>query len=242
MMLKGAAGIAVLFTLQVALAQDFRKNYDLPPGGQIEIVNVLGDIKVIGYDGRRVEVTGVKTGAKRASVQIDDFSSGNRIAIFTRYLPFHRGDAGVEFELRVPKSIAYNFTLISPFGGDVAASNVNGRLWAKSDRGNVQVREVGGKVSATSISGNVIAEIGRTQMPSHMRFSSVSGNIDVVAPPNLDALVNMSSSSGPLRSDFPIDIQELRYGAGRLGRGKLGSGRQILDISSVSGRVSLVQK
>lgn len=242
MMLNGAAAMAVLFTLQVAFAQDFHRTYDLPPGGQIKIVNVLGDIRVTGYDGRRIEVKGVKTGAGREAIQIDDFSGGHRIAIFTRHLPFQRGGAGVEFELRVPKSVAYNFTLISSLDGDVAASSVTGSLWAKSERGNVEVRGVGGRVSATSISGNVIAEIGKTQATSHMRLSSVSGNIDVVAPSDLDALVNMSSSNGPLRSDFPIDIQELRYGTGRLGRGKLGSGRQVLHVSSVSGRVSLVQK
>ncbi len=75
-----------------------------------------------------------------------------------------------------------------------------------------------------------------------MTFRSISGNVEVSAPSNLDALVDMSTASGMLKTDFPIDVQERRYGPGREARGRLGSGKQILWINSQSGRVSLIQK
>jgi hypothetical protein len=242
MMRKGVFGFALIFTLRIAFAQDFQKTYDLSAGGQIVIQTFLGNVKVTGYSGNSVEIKGYKKGPDRDLIKISDLSLGNRIEIVTRAPRFYQGTTTVDFEVRVPTSIEYNFDRLSSFSGNVEVTNVFGRLRAESVRGNVDVKDVRGLVSASSISGNVSAEIDRVQGPSNMKFTSISGNIDVSAPANLDALVDMSSASGLLRSDFPIDIQERRYGPGRWARGKLGSGMQILHISSVSGRVSLVQK
>jgi DUF4097 and DUF4098 domain-containing protein YvlB len=142
----------------------------------------------------------------------------------------------------VPASVDYNFTRISSFGGNVEVSRIGGRLRAESVRGNIEIRDVRGLVSAKSVSGNVNVEIAQGQVPSHMRFTSISGNIDVSAPLKFDAVIDMSSASGLLRTDFPIDVQERRYGPGRTARGRLGSGGRVLYISSVSGRVSLIHK
>jgi DUF4097 and DUF4098 domain-containing protein YvlB len=74
-----------------------------------------------------------------------------------------------------------------------------------------------------------------------MKFSSVSGNVAVRAPASLDADIEMSSVSGSLKTDFPIEIQERRYGPGRSARGRLGGGASNLRITSVSGRISLTR-
>ena len=242
MMRTSMIGLALFFTLQWAFAQDFQKTYDLSAGGQIVIGNFLGNVKVTGYSGTSVEIKAYKKGADRDLIQITDLSFGNRVELMTRYPQFYSGTSTVDFEVRVPTSVEFNFNRLSSFGGNVEVNNVFGRLRAESVRGNVEVKDVRGLVSASSVSGNVSAEIDRTQGPSNMRFTSISGNIDVSAPSNLDALIDMSSASGLLRTDFPIDIQERRYGPGRWARGKLGSGKQIIHISSVSGRVSLIQR
>jgi hypothetical protein len=242
MMRASIGAFAVLFVLQVALAQDFQKTYTLAEGGQILIGNFLGDIKVTGYSGSTVEIKAYKKGPERDAVEIRDLSFGNRVELSSHHPRFHRGQSTVDFEIRVPNSIRYNFARLSSFGGNVAVSNVIGMLRAESIRGNVEVRDVRGLVSASSVSGNVNVEIIQTREPGNMRFRSISGNVVVVAPANLDALIAMSSDSGMLRTDFAIDIQERRYGPGREARGKLGSGRQVLWINSNSGRVSLIQK
>ena len=75
-----------------------------------------------------------------------------------------------------------------------------------------------------------------------MNFTSISGNINVTAAAGLGAFVDMSSATGMLKTDFPIEIQERRYGPGRSARGRVGSGQQLLRMASVSGNVNLVQK
>jgi hypothetical protein len=242
MMRTSAVGLALLFTLRLATAQDFHKSYELSAGGQILIGNLLGNITVTGYSGTSVEVKAHKRGPERDAIQIKDLSFGNRIDLSPLYPRFHSGTSTVDFEVRVPDSVGYSFDRLSSFNGNVVISNVIGRMRADSRRGNVEVRDVRGWVSATSVSGDVIVDISRVKDPSNMRFRSISGNVVVSAPANLDALIEMSSDSGMLRTDFPIDVQERRYGPGREARGKLGSGKQILWINSNSGRVSLIQK
>jgi hypothetical protein len=242
MMRKSVIGFAILCFLRLAIAQDFQKNYDLRPGGQILIGNFLGNITVTGYSGSSVEVKAYTKGANRQAIRINDLSFGNRIELAPLYPPFYNSTATVNFEVRVPDSIPFNFDRLSSFSGTVVVSNVVGRLRADSQRGNVEVKDVRGLVSATSVSGDVVVEITRAQDPSTMRFRSISGNVAVSAPSNLYAFIQMSSESGLLKTDFPIDVQERRYGPGREARGKLGSGKQRLWINSNSGRVSLLQK
>ncbi|MBN1570979.1 MAG: hypothetical protein JXA73_24295 [Acidobacteria bacterium] len=238
----GLIGVAITVSFQLASAQDFHKKYKLPPRGLIIVENAVGDIKIKGHKGDEIEAHASKTGADRDSVEIIDTSMGNRIEIHIRPTQFRRVDAKVELIIRVPNSIEYNFERLSSFGGNVEVTDVVGRLRAESIRGNVELSGVKGLMIASSFSGNVRMEIEKSQDRNNMRFTSVSGNIDILAPSDLDALVDMSSSSGVLKTDFPLQIQESRYGPGRSARGRLGTGKQILRVSSVTGRVSLNQK
>ena len=250
MLRKSVVGLAVLFSLQLTFAQDFQKTYELSAGGEILIGNYLGDLKVTGYSGNKVEMKAYKKGPDRESIQIIDRSFGNRIDVLAQFPPFYSGKSSVDFDIRVPNSVEYKFNRLSSFGGNVEISDVIGQLRTGSIRGNVEVRDVRGTISASSVSGNVSVKIKGSPPPDKegsrpkpvMNIYSVSGNIDVLAPSNLDAVIDMSTVSGTLKTDFPIDVQERRYGSGRWARGILGTGTQVLRISSVSGRVSLVHK
>lgn len=242
MMRSSVIWLALAFSLQSGMAEDFRKTYTLPPGGQILIGNILGNVKVKGYKGTSIEIAAHIKGPERDQVGIQDQSTGNRIDLRPVYPQFHSGNTTVDFEIRVPSSVAYNFSRLSSFSGDVEVSNVMGGLRAESVRGSVDVKAVRGMVSASSVSGNVHVEIDQAVGRSNMRFSSISGNISVQAPAGLDALIDMSSMSGLLKTDFPIEIQERRYGPGLSARGRLGNGKQILHMTSVSGIVSLNQR
>ncbi len=235
-------GLTVLFSFQLAGAKDFRSDYTLVPGGQVFIENVLGDIRVKGFKGNSIEIVGNKKGDGSDLIEVVDNSTGNRIDIRIRPTRFPGSNARIDFEVRVPQAIEYNFTRIFSFSGNVHIEGVAGRLRAESVRGSVALKDVKGLVSAMSFSGNINVDIGKTQDRGNMMFSSISGSIDVSASSDLNALVDISCSSGLLRTDFPLEIQELRYGPGRSARGRLGAGMQILHIRSVTGRVNLIKK
>jgi hypothetical protein len=242
MMRKSIIGLALFFTLRLAFAQDFQKTYTLTEGGQIRINNFIGNVKVTGYSGSTIDIKAFKKGADRDLIQILDMSFGNKVELMARYSQFYTGTSTADFEVRVPNSAKYNFDWIASIGGSVSVSDVQGYLQARSEKGNVEIKDVRGLVSASSNSGNVTVAISRVQGPGKMRFGSTSGNVEVSAPANLDAFIDMSSTSGTLRTDFPIDVQERRYGPGRWAGGKLGSGLQSLRIRTVSGQISLIRR
>ena len=224
-----------------AAAQDFQRTYAISAGGHIRIGNISGDVKVTGYDGDSIIVNAYKSGPDRDRVQIEDTSGSDRLELRVRYPEFGGANASINFEVKAPRSVDYNFDRLGSVSGSVTVTGIRGRLRAESVSGNVDIRDVAGLVSAQAVSGNVNVEIARLEGAGDMKFSSVSGNVSVRAPANLDAAIEMSTISGSLRTDFPIEVQERRYGPGRSARGRLGTGAYSLRITTVSGRVSLTR-
>jgi DUF4097 and DUF4098 domain-containing protein YvlB len=233
--------IAVLIPAVLASGQDFHKTYAIASGGHISIKNISGDIKVTGYSTGSIEVIATKVGRDRDLIQVEDLSSGDKIEIGVKYPEHCNCDASVNFDVRVPAGVEYSYDHLASVSGDVDATSVRGRLSAKSVSGNVTVSDVTGIVSASSVSGDVNAQITRLEGEGEMKFSSVSGNVQVKAPGNPNADIEMSSVSGTLDTDFPIEVQKASYGPGRSARGRIGTAANTLKLSTVSGKVSLTK-
>jgi hypothetical protein len=250
--------LSVVSTL--ALAQDFQRSYRVGAGGRVSVRNVSGDVIVKGYEGDTVTVLGYKEGRDRDLLQVEDLSGEGRVDVRVRYPERCNCDASVRFEVRVPRSLSLEYDAFSSVSGDVAVDgatgsitaksvsggvrveNVSGRVEAKSVSGGVEVRQAAGTVSAKSTSGGVDVEV--VQLPAEggaqrMEFASVSGNVNVRLPSNLGAEVEMSTLSGALETEFPIQIEKREHGPGRSARGRVGDGARGLKLSSVSGDVRL---
>lgn len=236
-----AVGTALVgFALSAtAAAQDFQKSYKIGAGGQIRIGNVSGDVIVTGYEGDSVVVTATKKGRDRDLIEIEDRSGSGNVDVGVRYPKRCNCDASLQFDVQVPRSVLYNFDQISSVSGDVRVSGVSGRLHASAVSGDVTIRDVSGTVSASAVSGDVQVEINRLDGADDMKFNTVSGDVNVSLPSNLDADVDMSSFSGSIKTDFAIEVRAERYGSRNSARGKLGEGSRRLKMSSVSGDLSL---
>ena len=233
-----SVAVCLLLSLSVA-AQDFRKSYEVGQGGSISVRNVSGDVIVTGYEGETVLVLGYKEGRDRDLVQVEDNSAGNKVDVRARYPENCHCNASIRFEVKVPRG-DYKFDAISSVSGDVEVTGVSGELRARSTSGNVHVGEINGTVSGRSTSGNVEVEIAQLSGAGDMEFVSTSGNVRVKLPSNLDADVRMSTTSGGLKTDFPLTIEEPERGPGRRAAGRVGGGSRNLRLSSTSGSVSLL--
>jgi hypothetical protein len=222
-----------------ASAQDFQKSYTLNPGGQIKIGTISGDVIVTGYDGNAILVSATKEGRDKEKVDVDDLSSGNRVEIRVRYPKHCNCDASINFKVQVPRALNYQFEGINSVSGEVEIQGVTGEIHASSVSGEVRVKDVSGTVNASSVSGNVEVEIQKLSGNDDLKFSSVSGSVNVKMPGSLDADVDMSTMSGSLKTDFPIEVQKEKYGPRHSARGRLGDGTRRLRMSSVSGSLSL---
>lgn len=257
-MATALAFLLCAFTVEAA-AQDFQKSYPLGAGGAINIRNVSGNVNVRGYDGSAVIVNGFKEGQDQDKVTIEDASSGNSISVSVKYAPNCNCNASVRFEVQVPRNTSYDFNKISTASGnitmsgltgdmkvhtasgDVTISDVSGKINAATASGEMIVRNVTGTVSAKSASGNVDVQLTRLEGTGNMEFVSASGDVKVSAPADLDGNVQMSSATGSLRTDFPLQVEKGEYGPGERASGRLGSGSRSLRLSSATGNVSLLR-
>ena len=117
----------------------------------------------------------------------------------------------------MPRNVPYNYEDISSLSGYVGIASIAGQVRAQSLSGRIQIQDVRDAVNVNSISGDVI----------------------VHAPADLDAYVDLSTLSGSLWTDFPIRIFGRWPFGGQSARGRLGSGATSLKISSIAGRVCL---
>ena len=240
-----------------AAAQDFQRSYNVEAGGSVEIANVSGDITLTGHDGGAVVVNAFKQGRDSHLVEVEDRSTQGRVSLRAKYPENCNCDASVRFEVRVPRSANLAFDKISTASGNLKAEGFSGRLHLTTASGNVTVSRVGGEIKASSASGNVRVadatgevnassasgdvevELTRLEGAGDMKFSSASGDVHVRMPSNIDARVTMSTVSGDIETNFPIEVKTSRYGPGTTARGQLGSGQRTLKLSSASGNISL---
>jgi DUF4097 and DUF4098 domain-containing protein YvlB len=240
-----------------AAAQDFQRSYNLEAGGSVEIANVSGDVNLTGYEGSALVVSAYKEGRDRDQVEVEDNSTQGRVSLRAEYPRNCNCDASIRVEVRVPRSANISFDKISTASGNVKAEGFTGRLHLSTASGNVSVRGVGGDikastasgtvrvndatgtVNASTASGDVEVELTRVEGAGDMRFSSASGDVHVRMPSNIDARVSMSTASGDIETNFPIEVKKDRHGSGTRAEGQLGSGARTLKISSASGNVSL---
>lgn len=236
-----ACVICLLFVL-TASAQDFQKDYRIGAGGSVSIHNISGDIKVTGYNGDTITVTAFKEGPDSDKVTIEDSSGGNGVDVRARYPEHCDCNVSVRFDVKIPSGIRYRYDSLASVSGNLEVSGVSGDLHAKSVSGDIVVNDAAGAVNASSVSGGVKVEIRSLEGADgtgNMEFHSVSGNVVVKLPGNLDAEVKMSTLSGDLKTDFPLQVEEKQRGPGRSASGRLGNGSRSLKLSTVSGDINL---
>ncbi|HEV2764370.1 MAG TPA: DUF4097 family beta strand repeat-containing protein [Pyrinomonadaceae bacterium] len=222
-----------------AYAQDFQKSYPVGAGATISIKNVSGDVNITGYDGETPTVAAYREGRDREMVEVVDTSDANSVRLGVRYPRQCNCDASVRFEVRLPRNTRYQVGPVSTASGNVEVRGVSGEINISTASGNVTVKDVTGSVRASSASGNVEAELSRTDGARDLSFSTASGDVSVKLPSSADATVRMSTASGTVNTDFPLNVEKHQYSGGQSARGQIGSGAVQLKLSSASGNVSL---
>jgi DUF4097 and DUF4098 domain-containing protein YvlB len=238
-------------------AQEFQKTYNVQAGAVIRVENVSGDIRVTGYDGSAIEVKGFKEGRDKDLIDVEDTSTADSVTLKVRYPHNGNCDASIRFELLVPRSTRYQFDRLSTASGDISVKDIAGRLkidsasgeitvdraqgdvQASTASGDMRVKGIKGTVNANSASGDVEVEIVKLEGTSQLKVSTASGDVSLRLPPNPDVEIDMSTVSGSLHTDFPIEIHTPEHGPGQSAHGRMGSGTFQLKASTVSGDINL---
>ena len=152
--------------LKAKESAEWRKTYQLQPGGRVEISNVNGKIDVTPSSDDTVEVVATKIArgatpeaAKAALERIEITEEANsalikiqtKVArttgIFHGTLKWIRG--------QVPPSAEVRFTTVN---GGIEIAGLDGRVNAETTNGGIRARDVGGPIEASTTNGGVDVE------------------------------------------------------------------------------------
>ncbi|GAA2215911.1 DUF4097 family beta strand repeat-containing protein [Nonomuraea monospora] len=149
-------------------------------------------------------------------------------------------------------------THVKSVSGDVVLDGVSGEIAANTVSGAVESRALDGDLSFISVSGDLTVADGTPHRlkantvsgritadlalrpTGHVTFNSVSGDILVRLPENVEADVSVRSTAGRLVSAFEELSNTSSPGAKSLS-GRLGGGMASLSAITVSGAVTLLK-
>ncbi len=155
----------------------------VPVGTRIRANTTSGDIRITGTKGE------VEARTQRGDIVIEDAGSNVDITAFS-------GDVDVT-------TVAGNLR-VSVLSGDVQARGVNGDVEVKTVSGEIDLRDARSRfVRANSTSGGITFEgtidgNGRYELQTH------SGDVDLTLPASVNAILELSTYSGGIESDFPL--------------------------------------
>ena len=145
-----------------------------------------------------------------------------------------QNEVWVEFRVRVPKGVKIGAHSVN---GEVRVSDVAAEVDAESVNGSVVVSTVSGPVNARTVNGSVRASMGKFDLNSDLRFSSVNGSVVAEFASDIDAELDLSTVNGRFLTDFPVTISG-RIDPRRL-RATLGKGGPRIRLSTVNGNVEI---
>ena len=178
--------------------------------GQLTFENPKGSIKVTGYDGEVILVTGtlrfreaekiVNNGMKRIDQNALDISAevnGNNVTLQCRTI-----GKTVDFDIKVPRN--FSLKLKSIDNGIVEIFNINGEIEVEDANGDIKLENISGSAVLSSVYGKISAVFREVNPNSPMMFTSFEGDITLTFPTAINARLKMKSEKGEILSDFDI--------------------------------------
>ncbi|MEN6311325.1 MAG: DUF4097 family beta strand repeat-containing protein [Acidobacteriota bacterium] len=244
-----ASCIMVVDPDQARLWQDggeFRKTMDLKAGGTVAIEHTLGTVIITGWDKDSVEVVasgrrpaqgdsgGMRVyGAGDYQPSIDVRRGDGIVRILTRSLGGPWTATGLDYSIQVPSSVELKPITLTK--GDLAISDVYGRIEAAIPEGSLTVRNFSGSLKAAVGTGKADVELLDVRETDMVDISVKEGDIFLRLEREAAAGIEAEAPEGQITSEYDLGIKlPARSLSGRLGAGgaviKLKTGRGNIKI------------
>lgn len=251
LLLVSAAGagcdLALADYKQTATAE-WRKTYELPPGGRVEISNINGKIDVQPSSGNVVQIVAEKT-AKAASsdaarqaldrIEIVESSSPTGIRIETKMRKgadglISRSSQQVEYTVKVPAGAEVKFRTVN---GHIELSGLGGGITAETTNGGITARDVSGSLDASTTNGGVEVDLTRLA-ESGVKLGCTNGGIELRLPSDSKATISARITNGGIDTNG-LPIETTGQTTRRRLDGRLNGGGARIDIEGTNGGISI---
>lgn len=235
--------------LRHAETAEWRKTFDLQPGGRVEIINVNGKIEVEPSAGNAVEVVAKKT-AKGATpeaakenlnrVEIVDSSAASTIRVETKVQRsggwLNHGNATVTYTVKVPANAELKFATVN---GGVELRGISGTIHAETTNGGVIGRDVSGSINASTTNGGVDIDIVKLD-DRGARLECTNGGLKLRLPADAKATISASITNGGIdTSGLQLDTQE---SSRRSLQARLNGGGPPVHIEGTNGGIRITAR
>jgi DUF4097 and DUF4098 domain-containing protein YvlB len=227
---------------------EWRKSYELSPGGRVEIGNVNGRIRVQTGEGNTVEVVAVKTAkasnvdaAKQAlgRIEIRESASPDGIKVETHFdrsgsSMFGHNNWRVEYTVRVPVSANVKLSTVN---GGVEVTGVSGRVLAEATNGGVIARGISGTIEASTTNGGVDVELARVDQGG-AKLECTNGGIVLALPNDSSATLSARVTNGGIDTGG-LSIMARGENSRRRLDGDLNGGGPRISMECTNGGIEL---
>ena len=226
---------------------EWRKTYELQPGGRVEIGNVNGKIDVRPGQGNTVEVLAEKIahGATReaardglARIEIKEESTPSLVKIDTNFIKSASGMFGagnnlqVQYTVRVPAGVQLHIATVN---GGLEITGVRGKVHAEATNGGIRARDITGPIDASTTNGGV--DVDLSKVTDNLKLETVNGGIKLSLPSDARASVLAQIVNGGIDvNGLTIDTQT---SSKRKLEGKMNGGGRNIDLQGVIGGIKI---
>ncbi|MCH8285940.1 DUF4097 family beta strand repeat protein [candidate division KSB1 bacterium] len=181
------------------------KTYTLNSNGRFSIDNHNGRIEIESWDRNEVEIEVIeRRGNRDERIEIEIVYSAERISVHTEYPDrnnisfnwFRRQNSRADYKIRVPRNVSLTS---DSHNGDIRIREITGRVDASTHNGNVIIEEVTGDVSGETHNGDV-------------DFRGINGEIEaqshnggITIEDSQSSGIRASTHNGRIRGNFTVD-------------------------------------
>ncbi|MGH9755942.1 MAG: hypothetical protein ACREA2_24435 [Blastocatellia bacterium] len=222
-----------------SVTEEIRREYKLSPGARVEVSNINGpvEIETSGADRAVVHVTRFWHG--RADVndrklKIVDTPDSLTIHAEGNSLRMGGNEVRHRVALKIPRRVhltikhASNLLKVGEIDGPV---HLDGLSW------KAEMALASGRMEISRVSGTAVIRVTKLDEPG-INISNVSGKVELLAPADLNANIDVSGNNGKVIVGLPHKVQEGTLNGLRF-RARIGSGGAPISISNIIGTVSL---
>jgi len=168
----------------------------------------------------------------RTEVQGDTLVIGQKSEHRFRLFSFGN-DTRVDYELRVPASIALDLRTVN---GRIATHGVDGEMKAVTVNGRVNIDTPGSsEVEAHTVNGRIEARFDKSFQGATLK--TVNGGVTAVLPVSASFVGDFSQVNGDIEAAFPLNIHS--HPGSRRVSGEVNGGRFELRITTVNGDIKI---
>jgi hypothetical protein len=225
--------------------EEWTRTYSLKPGGELRIANTNGKIDVEPGDGTEVVIRAEKiaraatdAGARELlpRIEIKEDVSPERVFLQTSKWEGFLIGAGFEvrYHVKAPKGVFVN---VANTNGQIALTDLDGKVMARTTNGGVIAKGLTGGVEARTTNGGVnldFASVGKDPISA----KTTNGGVSISLPQDAKADLSATWTNGGMQvsPDLKIDVVEKSR---RRFEGRMNGGGPTIELHTTNGGIRL---